>query len=131
MKIIYFISLILGLNFFSSCQLFIENPMPEVLTAEYKLKTFNDTERGFEVFLVIKNIQPENHVKAIVLKNTRFEGIETHEMMKNQIFIDEFLLLQSSMILNFEPPMTDNRNDGIIFDINGEEHYKEVNFKLK
>ncbi len=130
MKIIYFISFIAVLNFFSACNLFIQNQTPEILTAEYKLKSYNDTERGFEVFLVIKNIRPEHKIKSIVLKNHRFDGIKSHEMMKNQVFIDEFLILNSSIIQNFESPMTDKRNDGIIFDIEGEEHYLEIDFKL-
>lgn len=130
MKIIYFISFIAVLNFFSACNLFIRNQTPEILTAEYKLKSYNDSERGFEVFLVIKNVRPEHKVKSIVLKNHRFNGIKSHEMMKNQVFIDEFLILNSSMIQNFDPPMTDKRNDGIIFDIKGEEHFIEIDFKL-
>lgn len=130
MKIIYFISFIAVLNFFSACNIFIQNQTPEILTAEYKLKSYNDIERGFEVFLVIKNIRPEHKIKSIVLKNHRFDGIKSHEMMKNQVFIDEFLILNSSMIHNFDPPMTDKRNDGIIFDIKGEEHFIEIDFKL-
>src|SRR5690625_2171047 len=89
MKIIYFISFIAVLNFFSACNLFIQNQTPEILTAEYKLKSYNDTERGFEVFLVIKNIRPEHKIKSIVLKKHRFDGINTHEMMKNQVRSEE------------------------------------------
>lgn len=130
MKIIYSISIIMILNIFLGCNLLIQNKTPEVLTAEYQLKSYNGTERGFEVFLVIKNITSKSKVKSIVLKNHRFDELKTHEMVKNQVFIAEFLLFQSSMIQNFKPPMTDKRNDGIIFDIDGKEHYKELTFKL-
>src|SRR5690625_6698006 len=85
MKIIYFISFIAVLNFFSACNLFIQNQTPEILTAEYKLKSYNDTERGFEVFLVIKNIRPEHKIKSIVLKKNRFDGINTQERKSTRL----------------------------------------------
>ncbi len=35
------------------------------------------------------------------------------------------------MISEFKSPETDSRADGIVFEISGQEFYKEINFKLK
>lgn len=131
MKYIFFICFIVGLNSFMSCNQLFQNQSPEILTAEYELKSFNETERGFQVFLVIEKLQPQCKIKGIILKNNHFESIESTEMLKNRVFIDQFLILQSNMIQNFKPPLTDNRKDGILFEIEGKEFYKEINFKLK
>jgi hypothetical protein len=48
-----------------------------------------------------------------------------------EIFIEQYFPLISQKILNFIPPKPDSRPDGIIFEIDGKEFFKEINFKLK
>ena len=125
---IYFL-LLIGLVY--SCAHFIKNKQPEILTAQYEVKTYSEFERGYEVFLVIGQFPENCKIKSIILKNKEFDDVQFTEMQKNEVFVEQFLPLQSKRIQNFEAPKTDNRADGIIFELNGEEFYKEINFKLK
>ncbi|MFA7616570.1 MAG: hypothetical protein WA897_06315 [Moheibacter sp.] len=105
--------------------------LPEILTAEYELKNFNGTEQGFSVFMVIAKIQNTDKIKSILLKNNRFDSILTTQMTENEVFIDQFFPVNSQLISEFKSPETDSRSDGIVFEINGQEFFKEINFKLK
>lgn len=131
MKKICFLSLSLLFSLFFSCTAFKSDKEAEVLTAEYSLHIFQDTERGFDVFILLNHYSPKHKVKSIILKNRRFDKIETHQLDNSQVFIQAFLVLESSIIQNFVPPPPDNRKDGIVFEIENREIFKEINFKLK
>ncbi|MFA5619766.1 MAG: hypothetical protein WDA08_05615 [Weeksellaceae bacterium] len=131
MKKICFLSMLILAGILSSCQNIVPHSAPEILTAEYEIKTYNDTERGYKIFVIVDKIPKDMQIKAIILNNKRFERFRIHPMEKNEFFIDELLLLQSRMIQNFEPPPTDSRKDGMVFENGNEEIFKEINFKLK
>ncbi|MGB6092904.1 MAG: hypothetical protein WBF83_03995 [Moheibacter sp.] len=117
--------------FQNSCTNMAKESLPEILTAEYELKNFNGTEQGFSVFMVIAKIQNTDKIKSILLKNNRFDSILTTQMTENEVFIDQFFPVNSQLISEFKSPETDSRSDGIVFEINGQEFFKEINFKLK
>jgi len=131
MKNIWLIGLMALQLFQISCSSLAKKSLPEVLAAEYELKNLNGTEQGFSVFMVISKIQKDQKIKSIILKNKRFDSIITTRMTETEVFIDQFFPVNSQMISEFSPPSTDNRTDGIVFEINGQEFYKEINFKLK
>ena len=131
MKNFYFLSCIGFLIWMISCQNVSGNVNPEILTAEYSLKQYNEFEKGFQVFMVIKNKKKNTKIKYIILNNRKFDKIETYDMEQKTYFIDQFFPLESMRIQNFSPPESDSRVDGIIFEIEGEEFFKSVNFKLK
>ena len=109
-----------------SCQNYSINKKPEILTAEYEIKNFNGTEQGFDVFLVIGKIPEGVKIKSIVLKNRRFDKINSNTMTPNEIFIDQYLAVNSQMIKEFISPPTDNRRDGILFEDGNQEFFIEV-----
>lgn len=117
--------------FIYSCASSAKIEIPEILTAQYEIKTYSEFEKGYEVFMVIDEFSNDYQIKAIILKNKVFEDIRFTRMRENEIFVEQFLPLHSQLIQKFQPPATDNRPDGILFEINGQEFYKEINFKLK
>lgn len=131
MKKIWLIGWMILMLFQISCTNLAKAGLPEILTAEYELKNLNGTEQGFSVFMVIAKIQNADKIKSIILKNKRFDSIITTQMTEGEVFIDQFFLVNSQMISEFKSPETDSRTDGIVFEINGQEFYKEINFKLK
>jgi len=114
-----------------SCVNFAKTKTPEILTARYEIKTYSEFERGYEIFMVIDKFPDDCQVKSIILKNKLFDKIQFTKMRENEIFIEQFLPVNSRRIQNFLSPQSDSRNDGIIFELNGKEIYKEINFKLK
>lgn len=131
MKKNWLIGLMILMLFQNSCTSMAKESLPEILTAEYELKNFNGTEQGFSVFMVIAKIQNTDKIKSILLKNNRFDSILTTQMTENEVFIDQFFPVNSQLISEFKSPETDSRSDGIVFEINGQEFFKEINFKLK
>ncbi len=131
MKKFWLIGLMILMLFQNSCTIMAKENLPEILTAEYELKNLNGTEQGFSVFMVISKIQKTDKIKSIILKNKRFDSIITTQMTENEVFIDQFFPVNSQMISEFKSPETDSRADGIVFEISGQEFYKEINFKLK
>lgn len=131
MKKFWLIGLMILMLFQNSCTIRAKENLPEILTAEYELKNLNGTEQGFLVFMVISKIQKTDKIKSIILKNKRFDSIITTQMTETEVFIDQFLPVNSQMISEFKSPQTDSRSDGIVFEIKGQEFYKEINFKLK
>ncbi len=131
MKKNWLIGLMILMLFQNSCTNMAKESLPEILTAEYELKNFNGTEQGFSVFMVIAKIQNTDKIKSILLKNNRFDSILTTQMTENEVFIDQFFPVNSQLISEFKSPETDSRSDGIVFEINGQEFFKEINFKLK
>lgn len=131
MKNFWLIGLMILMLSQNSCSIMAKDSLPEILTAEYELKNLNGAEQGFSVFMVISKIQKADKIKSIILKNKRFDSIITSQMTENEVFIDQFFPVNSQMISEFSPPTADSRTDGIVFEINGQEFYKEINFKLK
>lgn len=131
MKKFWLIGLMILMLFQNSCTIMAKENLPEILTAEYELKNLNGTEQGFSVFMVISKIQKTDKIKSIILKNKRFDSIITTQMTETEVFIDQFFPVNSQMISEFKSPETDSRADGIVFEISGQEFYKEINFKLK
>lgn len=126
-KLIFFV--LAGIFF--GCAGSPKTKIPEILTAQYEIKTYSEFDRGYEVFMVINQFPDECKINGIILKNKLFDKIQFTKMQTEEIFIEQFLPLHSKQIQNFSPPAADSRNDGIIFDMNGIEIYKEINFKLK
>lgn len=114
-----------------SCQKSSIPIKPEILTAQYEIKTHSEFERGYELFMVIDKIPENLIIKGIVFQNKLFENIHFTKMSENEIFIEQYFPIQSKMIQNFSPPKTDNRSDGIIFEIEGKAYFYEITFKLK
>lgn len=131
MKNIWLIGLMILQLFQNSCTNLAKESLPEILTAEYELKKPNGTDQGFSVFMVIAKIQKDQKIKSIVLKNKRFDSIISTQMTENEVFIDQFFPVNSQLISEFSSPAADSRADGIVFEINGQEFFKEINFKLK
>lgn len=131
MKKKYLLSCIVIFYWLISCQSVTNNAKIEVLTAEYSFKKQNEFEKGYSVFMVIKSTVTNSKIKHIVLNNRKFSNIQTYEMEQKTFFIDQFFPVESMRIQNFSAPEPDTRADGIIFEINGEEFYKTINFKLK
>lgn len=131
MKKKYLLSCIVIFYWLISCQSVTNNAKFEVLTAEYSFKKHNEFEKGYSVFMVIKSTATNSKIKHIVLNNRKFSNIQTYEMEQKTFFIDQFFPVESMRIQNFSAPEPDTRADGIIFEINGEEFYKTINFKLK
>src|SRR5690606_29324056 len=109
--------LILTFIFLNSCMTNQNPGLPEILTAETKIKTHSESERGYEVFLVINDFPETARIKGIVLKSSLFQPIRFTRMLENEIFIQQYLPVVSRKIANFRPPKTDSRPDGIIFEI--------------
>ncbi len=114
-----------------SCQKPYNPSQPEILTAQYEIRTHSEFERGYEVFMVIDKLPKTFSVKGIILKDKLFDKVHFTHMSDNEIFIEQYFPVQSGMIQNFEAPATDNRPDGIIFEVEGKEYFYNVNFKLK
>ncbi|MFV0305909.1 MAG: hypothetical protein ACK5IC_10570 [Moheibacter sp.] len=125
----YFIILFVGMIL--SCVHTLPKETPEILTATYKIKTYSETEKGYEVYLTLKNVMETTTVKGVVLKNKYFENIELKHLEGNNYFVEQYFPVNSQTIINFETPKSDSRKDGIIFEISGIEKFKEINFKLK
>lgn len=128
MKILF---VFIGTALIFSCEKPLTQPQPEILTATYEIRAHSEFERGYEIFMVIDNLPETFSIKGIVLKNKLFGNIHHTNMTGKEIFIEQYFPLQSKMIHNFEVPFTDSRPDGIIFEIEGKEIYREINFKLK
>jgi len=126
-KLIFFLSAML----ICSCANSAKVEIPEILTAQYEIKTYSEFEKGYEVFMVIDEFPNNCQIKSIVLKNKLFDDIRFTKMQEKEVFVEQFLPVQSRLIQTFQPPATDNRPDGIVFEIDGQEFYKEINFKLK
>lgn len=126
---IIFVFMISGLIF--SCQKSPISTKPEILTAHYEIKTHSEFERGYEISIVINQISESVTVKGIVFKNRYFEKVHLTKIKDNKISIEQYFPIQSKMIHDFTPPNTDSRADGIIFEINGQEQFYKVKFKLK
>ncbi len=103
---------------------------PEILTAEYQIITQDEFERGYHVFLEFK-MNKNIDIEAIVLKGKLFPFKEKGIESDCCYLIDQYFPVQSRLIQNFEPPKTDNRPDGIIFEIDGKAYFYELEFKLK
>jgi|26BtaG_2_1085354.scaffolds.fasta_scaffold00288_19 hypothetical protein len=131
MKKYYLFGCIVLMALFFSCKNSIPSFEPEILTAAYSLKSFEGTERGFQVHVVVDKLPESAKINSIVLKNKRFEKLNYDTIQKYKIEINQFLPIQSIQIQNFNPPMTDERADGIEFDIEGRLLFIETNFKLK
>src|SRR5690606_36406898 len=131
MKKLYYFILFITFGLWNSCAPNHRPSLPEILTAEYEIKAHSESERGYEIFLVIDDFPETTHIKGIVLKYKLFEPVYFNKMMENEIFLEQYLALISQKILNFNPPKTDTRPDGIIFEIDGKEFFKEINFKFK
>lgn len=114
-----------------SCQKSSISLKPEILTAQYEIKTHSEFERGYELFVVIDKIPANPIIKGIVFQNKQFENVHFTKMSENEIFIEQYFPIQSKMIHDFYPPKTDSRSDGIIFEIEGKEYFYEITFKLK
>lgn len=114
-----------------SCFVIQKKSFPEILTAEFEIKTYDQNERGYEVFIVIKNFNKEAQIKGLVLKKRYFDPVQIHRMNEDEVFVEQYFPLSSQRILNFSEPQTDKRKDGIIFEIDATEIYQEVTFKLK
>lgn len=119
------------LGFIFSCQKPTVLSKPEILTAQYEIKTDSEFERGYELFVVIDKIPANPIIKGIVFQNKLFENVHFTKMSENEIFIEQYFPIQSKMIHDFSPPKTDSRSDGIIFEIEGKEYFYEITFKLK
>lgn len=126
---ILLIFIVLGLIF--SCQKLFNPKKPEILTATYEIKTHSEFERGYEIFMVIDKLPQSPVVKGIVFKNRLFENVHFTKMNESEIFIEQYFPIQSKVIYGFSPPKTDNRPDGIIFEIDGKEYFYELTFILK
>lgn len=126
---ILLIFIVLGLIF--SCQKSSNPKKPEILTAQYEIKTHSEFERGYEIFMVIDKLPQDAVIKGIVFKNKYLEPIHFTQMNESEVFVEQYFPIQSQMIQNFSPPKTDNRTDGIIFEIGGKEYFYELTFKLK
>ena len=131
MKKYYLFGCIVLLALVFSCKNSVRSLEPEILSADYSLKSFEGTERGFQVYIVIDKVPESAKIKSIVLKNKRFEKLNFDTIQKQKIVINQFLPIQSMLIQNFVPPTTDERVDGIEFDIMGRLLFLETNFKLK
>jgi hypothetical protein len=131
MKNLKLFCLILTFGWLNSCTTIPQTSQPEILTAQYEFKTHSETERGYEVFLVIDKLPASFSIKGIILKSKLYENIQFNKMDGTEIFIEQYFPLISQKILNFIPPKPDSRPDGIIFEIDGKEFFKEINFKLK
>lgn len=131
MKKYYLFGCIVLMTLYFSCKNSITSSEPEILTAEYSLKSFGETERGFQVNIVINKRSKFAKVNSIVLKNKRFEKLNYDSIQKQKIEINQYLPIQSFQIQNFIPPMADERADGIEFDIEGRLLFIETVFKLK
>lgn len=114
-----------------SCQSTQKLPLAEIMSAQYETVTQSEFERGYEVTLKINPIAEDLEIKYIILNQKRFEVFSEFNPNLNEITVEEYFPLQSKMIQNFTPPLTDKRKDGIIFELYGEEIYQEINFKLK
>lgn len=102
---------------------------PEILTAEYKIITNDEFERGYRVFLEFKTDKGLD-VKVIVLKNRKFIFKEKGLKSDCCYLIDYYFPIESKLIQNFNPPKPDSRPDGIVFEINGKSYFYEIKFKL-
>lgn len=114
-----------------SCQKSSVPVKPAILTAHYEIKTHSEFERGYEIFIVIDKISESTLIKGIIFKNKLLENVHFTKMNENEIFIEQYFPIQSKMIYDFSPPKTDSRSDGIVFEVNGEEYFYKVTFKLK
>lgn len=104
---------------------------PEILTATYEILTKGELERGYNVF-VETNKLPENvEIKQIVLKKKLFDVIHLVNAETENSSVEGYLPLHSQLIQNFVPPKTDDRADGIVFEIDGKEYFYEIKFELK
>ncbi|MFA7447381.1 MAG: hypothetical protein WCY77_02995 [Weeksellaceae bacterium] len=131
MKKYYLFGCIVLMTLYFSCKNSITSSEPEILTAAYSLKSFGETERGFQVYVVVDKLPESAKINSIVLKNKRFEKLNYDSIQKQKIEINQYLPIQSFQIQNFIPPMADERADGIEFDIEGRLLFIETVFKLK
>lgn len=111
---------------------------PEILTAEYEILTKDDFERGYNVFLEVNGTFGNELIKGIVLNhkllntNTFFNRVLLNENDKvEKATLDKYFPIHTQKIINFIPPPSDNRPNGIIFEIGGKEYFYEIEFKLK
>lgn len=128
MKII-FSFILMGLIF--SCQKSSIPIKPEILSAEYEIKPHSEFERGYEFSIVINELPENANIKGIVLQNKLFEPVHFTKMKGKEIFIEQYFPIQSKLIQNFSQPKTDNRSDGIVFEVEGIDYFYEIKFKLK
>lgn len=130
MKILKFHGLF-ALIFLWGCQSFQKILDAEILSAEYSIVTHSEFERGYQVFLNTKPLKKSVKMKYILLNQKLLNVEELDKQASGNFLIDAYFPIQSKMIQNFVQPLTDKRKDGIIFEIDGEENYKEIKFKLK
>jgi hypothetical protein len=122
---------LLTLFFVLGCQSSQNLEKAEILSAEYSTLSHSEFEKGYEVFLELNLLGTDLKVKSLVLNQKLFPIQSVENSNPEKISVQEYFPVQSKMIQNFVPPLTDKRRDGIIFELNGEEIYQEIKFKLK
>ena len=116
-------------NLILACYSSVLSVEPEILTAEYKIITNDEFERGYRVLLEFKT-DKDLDVRAIVLKNRKFIFKEKGLKSDCCYLIDYYFPIESKLIQDFNPPKPDSRPDGIVFEINGKSYFYEIKFKL-
>lgn len=102
----------------------------EILSATYSDKSYEEFDKGFLVSMEYQ-MPPNTQISHIILNRFKFKLENIDKNNQGNYVVDAYFPVQSKMIQNFTPPKTDKRKDGIIFEIDGVEIYKEVKFKLK
>jgi len=131
MKKIYLATVFIFLIVQYSCINAADKATPEIMTAEYEIRNYNQSEQGFAVFMVINHLPENCRISSIILRNKRFDNIITTQMNESDVFIDQFFPVNSQLLSDFTPPQTDSRTDGIVFEMECEKIFKEINFNLK
>lgn len=126
LKILGFFCLLLSWN----CQTSQTILGYEILSATYSEKSYNEFDKGFLVNMEYQ-MPPNTQISYIILNQFKFKLVKIEKNNQGNYVVDAYFPVQSKMIQNFTPPKTDKRKDGIIFEIDGVEIYKEVKFKLK
>lgn len=130
MKKYYLIGILIAFGIFNSCQNPMNSNEPEILTATYSLKSFPNSDQGFHIYILLKNMPENAKVKALVLKNKRFEKVDLKTLNNGLKEVNQLFLVNSIQIQNFIPPQTDERSDGIVFEVENRFLFKEIEFKL-
>ena len=103
---------------------------PNIVTAEYDIVTNGEFERGYNIYVKLKNTEDLASIHSIVLNGFEFQN---HAVGYGDgiIEIDGYFPIQSKMIQNFQPPKKVEKEDGITFGHADAQFYYPVKFTLK
>jgi len=101
-----------------------------VMTAEYEIVTNGEFERGYNVYVKLKNSEDFALISYLIINGFIFENYGTG-YGDGFIEIDDYYPIQSKMIQNFKSPERVEKEDGIIFGGGDKQNFYPVKFKLK